>query len=59
MASNKPQVGLRLECKDLQKMHIIAKRDGRSFNNLVATIIKDYIEKYEIKNGPIATDYDD
>ncbi len=54
MATAKIQTGLRLEEGTYEKLKTLSNLEGRSLNNLVEYIIRQYLSDYEAKNGPIA-----
>jgi len=54
VATAKVQTGLRLDEKTWEKLNILAKREGRSLNNMTEYIIKRFIEDYESDHGSIA-----
>ncbi len=44
---------LRVDAATLDKLHVIADYEGRSVNGQLLVLIRDCIEKYEEKHGPI------
>lgn len=46
---------IRIDDKVLDKLHVVADYEGRSANSQVLILIRDCIEKYEEKHGPIGT----
>ena len=58
MSTNKIQTGLRLKPVTLEKLTYLARKDKRSLNNLVETIVERYIEQIEEENGGIPTTED-
>lgn len=58
MSTNKIQTGLRLKPVTLEKLTYLARKDKRSLNNLVETIVERYIEQIEEENGVIPTTED-
>lgn len=53
MATPKIQTGLRVEQDLYDKLLILAKREGRSLNNMTEYIIRSWIENYERDRGHI------
>ena len=47
---------IRIDDKMLDKLHVVADYEGRSANSQVLILIRDCIEKYEEKHGPIGKD---
>lgn len=47
---------IRIDENVLHKLHIIADYEGRSANGQVLILIRDCIEQYEAKHGPIELD---
>lgn len=45
IANNKTRYALTLEKEDKAKLEKIAKEQNRSLNNLIETILKDYLNK--------------
>lgn len=45
IASNKTRYALTLEKSDKEKLEKIAKEQNRSLNNLIETILKEYLTK--------------
>lgn len=43
IASNKTRYALTLEKTDKEKLEKIAKKENRSLNNLIETVLKDYL----------------
>ena len=46
---------IRIDDKMLDKLHVVADYEGRSANSQVLILIRDCIERYEEKHGPIGT----
>ena len=53
MSTNKIQTGLRLKGPLYEKLKVLAAQEQRSFNNLIEYAIQQYIDEYEMQNGPI------
>lgn len=53
MAVLKTRFTLRLDLKDHAKIIKIAEAQNRSMNNMIETLIKQTIQKYEEENGEI------
>lgn len=53
MAIAKIQTGLRLEEELYQKLKILSDIEGRSLNNLMEFIARQYVANYEAKNAPL------
>lgn len=53
MAVIKTRFTLRLNLEDHAKIKKIAEKENRSMTNMIETIIKKEIEKYEKENGEI------
>lgn len=53
MAVIKIQTGLRLEEELYEKVKLLADMEGRSINNLVEFITRQYVANYERQNGPL------
>ena len=47
---------IRIDDEMLNKLHVVADYEGRSANSQVLILIRDCIEKYEGKHGPIGKD---
>lgn len=47
---------IRIDDEMLNKLHVVADYEGRSANSQVLILIRDCIEKYEEKHGPIGKD---
>lgn len=45
IADNKTRTLITLEIKDKERLQDIAKSQNRSFNNLIETILKEYLAK--------------
>lgn len=58
MASTKIQTGLRLEEPLYEKLKTLSEREGRSLNNLVEYILRQYVSEFEAKNGPLPRSHD-
>ena len=56
MPSNLPRYTLRMPKEYLQKIRYIAEENGRSANKEIELMVKQRIEEYEQKNGPINLD---
>ena len=48
-------LSIRIEEETLDKLHVIADYEGRSANSQILILIRDCIEAYEQKHGPIKT----
>ena len=46
-------LSIRIDDKMLNKLHYVADYEGRSANSQILVLIRDCIEKFEEKNGPI------
>ena len=46
-------LSIRIDDKMLNKLHYVADYEGRSANSQILVLIRDCIEKFEAKNGPI------
>ena len=53
MPSTKPKIVIHTEDTIIKKLDTIATAQNRSRANLVETIIKEWLEKYEKQNGNI------
>lgn len=53
MGFAKIQTGLRLEEGLYEKLKALANIEGRSLNNLMEYIARQYVSDYEAKNGPL------
>lgn len=53
MAVPKIQTGLRLEEELYEKLKTLANLDGRSLNNLIEFIARQYVAGYEAQHGLI------
>ena len=53
MATNKKQVGIRINPSIYDKLKTIAEKDGRTITNQVEFLVKSFIEKYETQHGQI------
>ena len=49
-------LSIRIEPEMLSKLHVVATYEGRSANSQILILIRDCIEAYEQKHGPIAID---
>ena len=58
MATSKVQTGLRLEEELYEKLKILSEKEGRSLNNLMEFIARQYVAEYEAKNGRLALHQD-
>lgn len=58
MPNTKIQTGIRLDESLYSKLKIIAKREGRTLNNLNEYILRRFIADYEREHGPVH-EYDD
>lgn len=56
MPSDKPKLVIYTDQKTIQKLDVIADKNNRSRGNMGETIIKEYIDVYEHKNGKIETE---
>ena len=54
MAKIKIQTGLRLDEDLYAKLKSLADQEGRSLNNLVEYIVRNYVSEYESKFGPLS-----
>ena len=50
LAENKQRVNIIIDTELKAKIQVIAKENGRSFSNMVVTILKEYAEKHESDN---------
>ena len=48
-------LSIRIEEEMLEKLHVVADYEGRSANSQILILIRDCIEAYEQKHGPIKT----
>ena len=48
-------VSIRIDSDMLNKLHVVADYEGRSVNSQILILIRDCLEKYEEKHGPIQT----
>ena len=48
-------LSIRIEEEMLDKLHVVADYEGRSANSQILILIRDCIEAYEQKHGPIKT----
>lgn len=46
-------LSIRIDDEMLDKLHIVADYEGRSANSQILVLIREAIEKYEVKNGVI------
>lgn len=46
-------LSIRIDEKMLDKLHVVADYEGRSANSQILILIRDCIEQYEVKHGPI------
>lgn len=46
-------LSIRIDDELLNKLHVVADYEGRSANSQILILIRDCIEQYEEKNGPI------
>lgn len=53
MAVTKIQTGLRLEEELYEKLKTLSNMDGRSLNNLIEFIARQYVMEYEAEHGTI------
>lgn len=53
MATAKIQTGLRLDEELYNKLKILSEKEGRSLNNLVEFIVRQYVSEYEAKSGSL------
>ncbi len=51
MPVSKIQTGLRLDEELYSKLKTLSMQDGRSLNNLIEYIARQYVANYEAKNG--------
>lgn len=47
-------LSIRIDETMLDKIHVVAAYEGRSANSQILILIRDSIEQYETKHGPIA-----
>jgi len=47
-------LSIRIDETMLHKLHVVADYEGRSANSEILILIRDAIESYEAKHGPIA-----
>lgn len=52
---SKRHFGFRMDSEIFDKLHYIAKYEGRSATGLMIYLINIYIRKFEAENGPIIT----
>lgn len=48
-------LSIRIEEEMLDKLHVVADYEGRSANSQILVLIRDLIECYEARHGPIKT----
>jgi len=48
-------LSIRIDEEMLDKLHVVADYEGRSANSQILVLIRDLIEKYELKHGEIKT----
>jgi predicted transcriptional regulator len=53
MPSTKPQILIRTEQELIDKLDIIAKSQNRSRGNLAETVLKEYVNNYELNQESI------
>lgn len=53
MATNKIQVGLRLNATLHEKIRFLSTKEQRSLNNMMEYALQRYIDEYERENGEI------
>lgn len=53
MAIAKIQTGLRIDETTYGKLKTLSRQDGRTLNNLVEHIIRQYLSDYEKEHGPV------
>ena len=46
-------LSIRIDTEMLDKLHVVADYEGRSANSQILILIRDCIEKYEERFGPI------
>ena len=46
-------VSIRIDEEMLHKLHVMADYEGRSANSQILILIRDAVEKYEVKHGKI------
>ncbi|MBQ3103575.1 MAG: Arc family DNA-binding protein [Oscillospiraceae bacterium] len=46
-------ISVRMDAEMLDKLHVIADYEGRSANSQMLILVRDCIEEYEKKHGPI------
>jgi len=49
----KIQTGLRIDEKTYGKLKTLSQQEGRTLNNLVEFIIRQYLSDYEKEHGPV------
>ncbi len=49
-------LSIRIDERMLNKLHVVADYEGRSANSQILILIRDCIEAYEAKHGPIFED---
>ena len=53
MPSQKPKIVIYTDLELIQKLDILAKQENRSRANIAETILKNFIQNYEMRNGNI------
>lgn len=53
MATIKIQTGLRLDEITYGKLKTLSQQEGRTLNNLVEYIVRQYLNQYEKEHGPL------
>lgn len=56
MPSKKPLIAVRTTDILLKKFNYISEKNNRSMSNQAETLIKDFIDQYELENGVILVD---
>ena len=53
MPSQKPKIVIYTDLELIQKLDILANQENRSRANITETILKNFIQNYEMRNGNI------
>lgn len=48
-------LSIRIDEEMLNKLHVVADYESRSANGQILVLIRDAVEKYEVKNGKIGS----
>lgn len=51
-------LSIRIDETMLDKLHVVADYEGRSANSQILILIRDCVEAYEAKHGPIFSEQD-